>query len=256
MSRFIALELAGNANEIPITLADDHASVAGFEALMEDTGATLHRRDDAPAGALEVADAQADSALDRLRALPLMAKGVIQVTADAPPLHGASGQTFDRSKTRVHWPADFGPEGVPTYAYNEIHSTAIPEAIFAWLARAPRWPSWYPNSADVKLLSFAGEDLQLGTHFSWTTFGVHVDTFVEEFVPPYRIAWRGYLMGSEVVHAWVFERDGARTRMITEEVQRGMVCLLAKEFFIKGLHENHQIWLENLAVQAETGFPT
>jgi hypothetical protein len=255
MSRFISLEIAENANEIPVTLADDHASVAAFEALMRDTGATLHRRDDAPAGALELPDSDADAALDRLRALPLVAKGVILVAADAPAMQGANGQVFDPAKTKVHWPADFGPVGVPTYAYNEILSDALPETIFAWLARAPLWPTWYPNSADVKLLSFAGDDLQLGTHFSWTTFGVHVDTFVEEFVPPYRIAWRGYLMGSEVVHAWVFERDGARTRMITEEVQRGLVCLLAKEFFIKGLHANHQIWLENLAAQAETGFP-
>lgn len=255
MSRLISLTLAPDANDIPVTLADDHASVAAFEALIKETGATLHHDPDTPAAVLEVRDAVADGALERLRALPLIAKGVVVATPDAAAVGEGSSLSFDPAATKVHWAADFDPAAVPTYVYNELDTTATPETVFAWLARAPRWPEWYPNSADVTLRSFAGPDLQLGTHFTWTTFGVHVDTYVEEFVPPYRIAWRGYVMGSEVIHAWVFERAGAGAKLITEEVQRGFVCILARACFMQGLQEKHQLWLERLAAQAESGLP-
>ena len=53
----------------------------------------------------------------------------------------------------------------------------------------------------------------------------------------------------------MFERHGAGSKLITEEVQRGFVCLLARDFFIQGLYKNHQLWLERLAAQAEKGMP-
>jgi hypothetical protein len=257
MAKLISLTLASNANEIPVTLSDDHETVASFEALIKKTKAKLHCDANAPAAVLEVSDAAADVALKTLKGLPLIRKGVVQAKAGAKTLPKGTKLRFNPKKTKVHWAVDFDPNKVkvPTYAYNEVMCAAPVEAVFAWLMRAPRWPEWYPNSANVKLHSFAGKDLQLGTHFTWNTFGVHVDTYVEEFVPPYRIAWRGFLMGSDVIHAWVFERRGPGSRLITEEVQRGFVCLLARDFFIQGLYQNHQLWLERLAKQAEKGMP-
>lgn len=257
MSKLISLTLAAKANKIPVTLGDDHETVAKFDVLVKNAKAKLHGDAKAPAAVLEVPDAGADAAFAALKTLPLIRKGVVIAKAGAKAVPKGTKLRFDPKKTKVHWAADFDPNQVkvPTYAYNEAKCTAPVEAVFAWLMRAPRWPEWYPNSANVKLHSFGGNDLQLGTHFTWTTFGVDVDTYVEEFVPPYRIAWRGFLMGSEVIHAWVFERAGAGSKLITEEVQRGFVCLLARDFFIRGLYENHQLWLERLAAQAEKGMP-
>ncbi|MGD9535692.1 MAG: SRPBCC family protein [Alphaproteobacteria bacterium] len=258
MSTLISLTLAAKANKIPVTLADDHETVAKFHALVKKAKGKLHCDAGAPAAVLEVPDAAAESTLAVLKALPLIKKGVVLVKPGAKAVPKGTKLRFDPGKTKVRWAADFDPNRVkvPTYAYNEVNCGAPVEAVFGWLMRAPRWPEWYPNSANVKLLSYAGKDLQLGMHFTWSTFGVDVDTYVEEFVPPYRIAWRGFLMGSEVIHAWVFERAGAGSRLITEEVQRGFVCLLARDFFIQGLHENHQLWLERLAAQAEKGMPS
>lgn len=256
MASLIALNLSEKAAEIPVSVAEEHASITGFEALVKELVGKLHCDADAPNAVLEVSDSAADDAKARLDALPLVQKGAVLVEPGATSAPAGTDLLFDPKATKVHWPADFDPAGVPTYVYNEVESSAPVEVVFAWLARATRWPEWYPNSANVELQSFAGPDLQLGTHFTWTTFGVHVDTYVEEFVPPYRIAWRGYVTGSDVVHAWVFERTPTGSRLITEEVQRGFVCTIAHDFFVKGLHENHQLWLERLAAQAETGLPS
>jgi hypothetical protein len=258
MSTLISLNLAENANQIPVTLAEDHQTVVAFEALIKETGAKLHPDASAPTAVLEVRDGAADAVLKRLTALPLIAKGVVRAKAGASGIPKGTSLTFDARKTKVHWATDFDPNkvSVPTYAFNELVSAAPVEAVFGWLMRAPRWPEWYPNSANVKLRSYTGDDLQLGMHFTWQTFGVHVDTYVEEFVPPYRIAWRGFLMGSEVIHAWVFERRGSGSHLITEEVQRGFVCILARAFFMQGLTQNHQLWLECLSKRAESGMPS
>ena len=257
MAQLIALSLAKKANEIPVSLAEDHATVEGFQTLLKRTGATLHCSAEAPEAVLAVPNEASDGVLKALRALPLIERKVVLAKPGAKALPTGTGLRFKPKKTKVHWAADFDPNKVkvPTYAYNEVSCKAPVEAVFAWLMRAPRWPEWYPNSANVALHSFAGKDLQLGTHFTWNTFGVFVDTYVEEFVPPYCIAWRGFVLGSEVIHAWVFERDGAGSRLITEEVQRGFVCLMSRDFFIQGLHKNHQLWLECLARQAEGGMP-
>lgn len=257
MTQLISLTLARNASEIPVTLSDDHETVGAFDALVKKTKAKLHCDANAPAAVLEVPDSAANAALKTLAGLPLIRKGVVAAKAGAKAIPKGTKLRFNPKKTKVRWATDFDPNKVkvPTYAYNEVMCKAPVEAVFAWLMRAPRWPEWYPNSANVKLRSFAGNDLQLGTHFTWNTFGVHVDTYVEEFVPPYRIAWRGFLMGSDVIHAWVFERNGPGSKLITEEVQRGFVCLLARDFFVQGLNKNHQLWLERLAAQAEKGMP-
>ncbi len=233
------------------------ASCNDRNSKLNESLAALSTKPPKPAAVLEVPSGAAEKALRTLKGLPLIKKGVVVAKPGAKAIPKGTKLRFNPKKTKVHWSADFDPNRVkvPTYAYNEVACKAPVEAVFGWLMRAPRWPEWYPNSANVTLLSFAGKDLQHGMHFTWSTFGVHVDTYVEEFEPPYRIAWRGFLMGSEVIHAWVFERDGPGSRLITEEVQRGFVCILARDFFIQGLHKNHQLWLERLAAQAETGMP-
>ena len=56
------------------------------------------------------------------------------------------------------------------------------------LVRAPRWPSWYPNCANVKLLAPARDDLGAGARFTWNTFGVSLTSEVLEWVPQERLA--------------------------------------------------------------------
>jgi hypothetical protein len=44
------------------------------------------------------------------------------------------------------------------------------------------WPSWYPNSSNVRIKNQTQPDLRLGTEFRWKTFGVTIDFTVLEFV--------------------------------------------------------------------------
>jgi len=257
MNQFISLKLAPDAGKIPVTKADDTASLAALEVLTKETGITLHHDPDDAAAVLEVPDTIVNRVLKQLQDIPLIDNGVVLAAPDAvKPLQDNFGLSFDAAKTRVAWPADFGPWNSPTYVCNEFETSAPVETVFAWVIRQPKWPEWYPNSANAKVHTFGGADLQLGARFTWSSFGVDINTYVEEFEPPLKIYWRGFIMGSEAVHAWVFERtEEGGTKLFTEEVQRGFVCYLTKSFFTKGLHEKHQMWLERLAGVAETGLP-
>jgi hypothetical protein len=59
---------------------------------------------------------------------------------------------------------------------------------------ATKWPQWYPNSKDVRI--DGGDVLKEGTVFHWSTFGLPLESKVNEFVPYTRIGWYGYAPGT------------------------------------------------------------
>ena len=83
------------------------------------------------------------------------------------------------SSKQIIWPAHYQPSNCPIHVRNEIDITAPPERVWAWLIRAPLWPSWYVNSANVRLLDGIS-DLALGAVFRWKTFGVSIESVVQE----------------------------------------------------------------------------
>jgi hypothetical protein len=97
-----------------------------------------------------------------------------------------------RSK-EIHWPDGFHPEQADLFAHNEVVIHASCEKVFADMADAQAWPSWYPNSRNVKLLNSPDGKLHQGTRFSWDTFGFHFESRVHEFVPDSRIGWFEWL---------------------------------------------------------------
>ena len=157
--------------------------------------------------------------------------------------------------SRVRWPADAAPQGAAVYTYNEIDVAAPPAAVWAWLVRAPAWPSYYGNASNVRFPDGGGPDLALGTRFTWRTFGVNVETTVTEWVPNERLAWRGKTLGGTGHHGWVIEPTAAGCHVVTEETQRGIVPMLGQWFLRRGLLTQHQRWLEGLKRMAESGPP-
>jgi uncharacterized protein YndB with AHSA1/START domain len=128
--------------------------------------------------------------------------------------------------------------------------------VWAWLVRAPLWPSWYPNSSGVRILEQPGAaELALGTKFRWKTFGVRLEAVVEEFVPPERIAWTARAVGIDVYHAWLLEpsRDGCH--VVTEETQHGWLAALSHRIMPRRMHKGHDLWLRRLCEQAISGPP-
>lgn len=137
---------------------------------------------------------------------------------------------------------------------NELDMPVSPEAVWAWLVRAQLWPTWYPNSRDV-VVEGGGPDLKAGSKFRWKTFGVTLDSVVEEFVPPERIAWSARAMGVDAYHAWLVERRPSGCHVLTEETQNGLLASISNAVRPNNMSKHHQVWLENLLAKARGGPP-
>lgn len=155
----------------------------------------------------------------------------------------------------IRWPDRFRPEVCPVHVVNELVMPVPPEAAWAWLIRAPLWPTWYRNAHRVRLQGSPGPDLSPGASFRWITFGVPIASTVREFVPGERIGWDGRAPGIDVYHAWIIERTPAGCRVLTEETQHGWLARLGHLVMPSRMGRMHQIWLEGLSRQAQAGSP-
>jgi uncharacterized protein YndB with AHSA1/START domain len=137
---------------------------------------------------------------------------------------------------------------------NELEIPASPDVVWAWLVRAELWPTWYNNSANV-VIEGGGPDLLSGSRFKWTTFGVRLDSKVEEFVPGERLAWSARSMGIDAYHAWLIEERPSRCHVLTEETQDGWLARLSNSVRPHNASRQHQNWLEGLSSKAKEGLP-
>lgn len=158
-------------------------------------------------------------------------------------------------RTVTQWPDQYRPQVSPVYAYNELTSSAPADIVWAWLIRAPLWPTWYVNSRNVCIESSNKLDLALGSTFSWTTFNVPVRTTVVEFEPLKYLVWSGSQFGSSGYHSWTIKSQGTGCHIITEETQQGLIPSIFRIFLRRGLLHYHQLWLEGLDKMARSGLP-
>jgi hypothetical protein len=152
----------------------------------------------------------------------------------------------------IHWPERYSPTRAPVYVRNELLMEAPIERVWAWLIRAPLWPTWYPNSKNVVLTTV---NLEPNAQFTWSTFGVSLNTNVVEFEAPNRVAWIARGMGVEAYHAWYLESRDAATYVLTEETQYGWAARIGDIVFPGRMYRYHQVWLEQLARVASSGSP-
>lgn len=161
-------------------------------------------------------------------------------------------KVFNMQKS-IKWPERYEPNRAPVHVRNEIESSAPPEVVWEWLVRASIWPSWYPNSQNVRINDGSEVDLTMGAHFTWRTFGVSIRSEVVEFVPGERIAWKAYGIGVDAYHAWLITPSGSGSHILTEETQHGWIARLGSYIFPNRMSHFHQIWLERLASSAQSG---
>jgi uncharacterized protein YndB with AHSA1/START domain len=155
----------------------------------------------------------------------------------------------------IDWPDRYRPDRTPVHVRNEIVVAAPPERVWAWLVRAPLWPTWYPNSQNVRILAGNEPTLRRGTEFAWRTFGVGIRSTVLEFQPPARIAWNAFGLGVDAYHAWLIEPVAGGTRILTEETQYGWAARMSAAIFPARMRKFHQVWLEELGRKALAGLP-
>ena len=154
----------------------------------------------------------------------------------------------------INWPDRYGPDRTAVHVHNEMEMTVQPEVVWAWLVRAELWPTWYSNSRDVKIEG-GGPDLKQGSKFRWRTFGVSLESKVEEFVPCERLGWSARATGIEAYHAWLIERRPSGCHVVTEENQKGFLARLNHALRPSHTGRYHQSWLQSLQEKAKSGPP-
>jgi uncharacterized protein YndB with AHSA1/START domain len=152
----------------------------------------------------------------------------------------------------IHWPEGFDPATADLFSHNELVIHASCERVWGHIIDAARWPEWYPNSKDVRLIG-GGPLLTRQGVFRWTTFGFALESRINEFVPYSRIGWYGYAPDTapSFYHTWYLTPAGDACRVITDEVGKGKDATHLRETDEGLMHRGHDLWLATLKWAAE-----
>jgi hypothetical protein len=153
----------------------------------------------------------------------------------------------------IRWPEGFAPLEADLFAHNELFIAASCEIVWRHLVEVTKWPQWYPNARDVHVVDRPQPLLKEGDVFRWTTFGLSIESKVDQFVPNSRLSWYGYAPGTapSFHHAWLLLPRKSGCLVVTEEagIGPGAAALRRKD---EGLmHRGHDLWLASLRWVAE-----
>lgn len=153
----------------------------------------------------------------------------------------------------IHWPTGFDPTAADLFSHNELIINASCERVWQHIIDASKWPNWYPNSKDVRIIS-GGPELNNNAVFRWTTFGLPLESKINEFVPHTRIGWYGYAPGSSpsFYHTWFLAPVADACRIVTDEVGMGKDAKHLRETDESLMHRGHDLWLATLKWVAES----
>jgi hypothetical protein len=155
--------------------------------------------------------------------------------------------------TDIHWPPGFDPLNADLFSHNELFISASCERVWQHIIEATKWPQWYPNSKDVRIVSDSSSVLKDDTTFRWTTFGLPLESKINEFVPFTRIGWYGYAPGTEPTfyHTWYLTGRGNGCQVVTDEVGNGPDAANLRQTDEGLMHRGHDLWLATLRWVAE-----
>ena len=146
----------------------------------------------------------------------------------------------------IHWPQGFDPSQADLFSHNELLINASCERIWSHIIDANRWPEWYPNAKEVKIIG--DTVLKDRTMFRWTTFGLPIESKVNEFIPYTRIGWYGYAPGTapSFYHTWYLKTRDNACLVVTDEVGKGKDAVHLRETDEGLMHRGHDLWLATL----------
>src|ERR1700727_2096772 len=112
----------------------------------------------------------------------------------------------------IFWPEDYIPGFTDNFVSNEVIVAGL-SAMDVWpfLSNAPRWPTYYSNSANIRFYDGKGPELEDGVRFYFETFGFPVEAQVLEYVPPSkasRVALAGMPGAARAIHASICTTPG------------------------------------------------
>jgi Polyketide cyclase / dehydrase and lipid transport len=154
----------------------------------------------------------------------------------------------------IHWPKGFTPADADLFSHNELFISASCQRVWRHIVEATRWPEWYPNSKAVQVLGDSGSVLEDNSVFRWTTFGLPLESRINEFVPFSRIGWFGYAPGSapSFYHTWYLTQVGTACRVVTDEVGKGESAIRFRQTDESAMHRGHDLWLAALKWVSES----
>jgi uncharacterized protein YndB with AHSA1/START domain len=154
----------------------------------------------------------------------------------------------------IHWPNGFTPADADLFSHNELHINAPCERVWRHIVEATKWPQWYPNSNGVEILADGGSELKDNTVFRWSTFGLPLESRINEFVPFSRIGWFGYAPGTtpSFYHTWYLKPEGDGCRVVTDEVGKGESAVQFRKTDEDAMHRGHDLWLARLKWVSES----
>ena len=146
----------------------------------------------------------------------------------------------------IHWPQGFDPSQADLFSHNELLINASCERIWSHIIDANRWSEWYPNAKEVKIIG--DTVLKDRTMFRWTTFGLPIESKVNEFIPYTRIGWYGYAPGTapSFYHTWYLKTRDNACLVVTDEVGKGKDAVHLCETDEGLMHRGHDLWLATL----------
>lgn len=168
------------------------------------------------------------------------------------PVQGVMQADLAVRSSEVHWPVGFEPDKAELFAHNEAHVGAACETVWRYLVDVRSWPAWYPNAAQVDLLDGAVE-LGVGARWRWTTFGLAIESRVNEFIPGRSLAWFGGTPGQAPAfyHLWNLVPEGTGCRVVMEESGIGPGAAAFRQADESRMHRGHTLWLATLQWVAE-----
>ena len=157
----------------------------------------------------------------------------------------------------IIWPEGYLPGFTENFVSNEVIVAGLTAAdIWPLLSIAPKWPTYYANSANIRFYDDKGPELAEGARFYFETFGFPVEAQCIECVAPTptspgRIAWHGWAGEGDtrldVHHAWLIEDlQGGRVRVLTQETQKGKPAEELAKTKPNPMINGHQDWLDGL----------
>lgn len=144
------------------------------------------------------------------------------------------------------------PDGVsappPIDVWSEKVIAAPAERVWDLLADVERWPSWYRACRWVRVIEYASGEGGAQA-FEWKAYPVELRSTVVRSDRPRSFVFDAVARGLYALHAISLEAapDGASTRVVSHEIQRGWLPWLGRPIIARQLRSSHEAWLDDLA---------
>ena len=139
-------------------------------------------------------------------------------------------------------------ENAPVITRDEILIDAPLERVWGLHTDISSWSEWLP---DIDASTIEGP-LAVGTVFRWQTYGLSIESTIQEIDPPRRIVWSGPAQGITAIHLWTMTPSVKGVVVHTEESWEGDPVRAQPKEMQQALDGSLRAWLQSLKDKAET----